>query len=216
MKQLSVTKVTAKNVAAENVPDIMNMAGINYNLVECVDWKHDFPYKPKMSFAIAYTNDEILIHYCVEEKCIRAVAPHDNGKVWEDSCCEFFVQPIADGSYYNFECNCVGTLLIGFGHARENRQLAPDNILRRVTRWSSMGRKPFDNKDGNFKWQMSLVIPFTSFFMHDVKTLNGQKVMANFYKCGDKTSTPHFISWNKIDVLSPDFHRPEFFGELDF
>ena len=36
----------------------------------------------------------------------------------------------------------------------------------------------------------------------------------NFYKCGDETKTPHYGSWNPIENPTPDFHRPEGFGEL--
>ena len=39
-------------------------------------------------------------------------------------------------------------------------------------------------------------------------------VRANFYKCGDKTAHPHFLSWNPVVSSKPDFHRPECFGEL--
>ncbi len=39
---------------------------------------------------------------------------------------------------------------------------------------------------------------------------------ANFYKCGDKQHTPHFLSWNKIDLPEPCFHCPEFFGKILF
>jgi hypothetical protein len=27
---------------------------------------------------------------------------------------------------------------------------------------------------------------------------------------------PHYLSWNRIDIPQPDFHRPDFFGELKF
>ncbi len=39
---------------------------------------------------------------------------------------------------------------------------------------------------------------------------------ANFYKCGDELQTPHFLSWNPIEIEKPDFHRPDFFGTLRF
>ncbi|WP_449033796.1 carbohydrate-binding family 9-like protein, partial [Prevotella sp.] len=26
----------------------------------------------------------------------------------------------------------------------------------------------------------------------------------------------HFLSWNPIDLPAPDFHRPDFFGEIRF
>ncbi len=52
--------------------------------------------------------------------------------------------------------------------------------------------------------------------MHAIDSLEGKRIPANFYKCGDKLRTPHFLSWNKIEIEKPDFHRPDFFGELHF
>jgi hypothetical protein len=39
---------------------------------------------------------------------------------------------------------------------------------------------------------------------------------ANFYKCGDKTSHPHWLTWNPVDKPRPDFHLPQYFGTLVF
>jgi hypothetical protein len=39
---------------------------------------------------------------------------------------------------------------------------------------------------------------------------------ANFYKCGDDTSKRHYLSWNPVKTAKPDFHRPEYFGILNF
>jgi hypothetical protein len=63
---------------------------------------------------------------------------------------------------------------------------------------------------------MALVIPFATFFKHQIETVDGKTIKGNFYKCGDKTSVPHFLSWNPIILPSPDFHRPDFFGEFSF
>ena len=41
-------------------------------------------------------------------------------------------------------------------------------------------------------------------------------IRANFYKCADRTAHPHFLAWNRVDAPAPDFHRPDFFGELIF
>jgi hypothetical protein len=43
-----------------------------------------------------------------------------------------------------------------------------------------------------------------------------ETLRANFYKCGDGTSVPHYLSWNQVITETPDFHRPEFFGEISF
>jgi len=39
---------------------------------------------------------------------------------------------------------------------------------------------------------------------------------ANLYKCGDKTSHPHWLTWSVVDRPEPDFHVPESFGTLEF
>ena len=43
----------------------------------------------------------------------------------------------------------------------------------------------------------------------------GTRWLANFFRCGGKTDC-QFASWNNIVWKHPDFHRPEFFGELRF
>lgn len=157
-----------------------------------------------------------MIHYRVEEDSVRAVSGNDLGPVWEDSCCEFFISPDAEGGYYNLEANCIGTVLLCNGQTREHRTPAPVALLGQIDRWASLGRTPFDTKNGAQAWELSLVVPVSSFFRHRLVDLSGLQMRANFYKCGDKTSRPHFLSWNPIDVASPDFHRPDFFGQITF
>ena len=38
----------------------------------------------------------------------------------------------------------------------------------------------------------------------------------NVYKCGDNLSQPHFLSWQPIHTDKPNFHVPQFFGEVEF
>ena len=175
-----------------------------------------FPYAPDVAFRIAHTEDAILLHFKVREASVRAVAGHDNGPVWEDACVEFFSVPAGDGVYYNMECNCAGTLLIGAGAGRGNRQHAPQEVLDKVQRWASLGREAFDERVGECAWEVALVIPYSAFFLHDITSLDGKTLRANFYKCGDKLQTPHFLSWNPIGLEKPNFHCPEFFGTLHF
>ena len=160
--------------------------------------------------------DVVLLHYKVEEDCVRAVSGTDLGPVWEDSCCEFFCCPDTEGGYYNLEANCIGTVLLCNGKGRENRTPASHGTLADIDRWASLGREPFGTRDGRQAWELALAVPVSSFFRHTLKSLSGQTVSANFYKCGDKTRQPHFLSWNPISLPAPDFHCPEFFGEVTF
>ena len=218
---------------AEEVPQLMLTHGVEYQKVACVNWPKEFPYAPKMEVALAHTGDSLLLHYRVEENCIRAAAEADGGRVWEDSCCEIFLQPNteklssqqAEIPYYNIECNCAGTLLIGKGEDRHDRQPATATTLQSANRWSSLmktavsgenGRYTIPLKDGKFTWHMALVVPATALFDSGITDFSGQTLRGNIYKCGDCLTTPHFLSLFPIDTPQPDFHRPEFFGELIF
>lgn len=215
MKELSVTRLNATAVAAADIPALMDEAGVEFQKIDSLNWS-DWPYRPAAAFRIAHTGDAILLHYVVSEEAVRAVAPEDNGRVWEDSCVEFFVSPAADGVYYNVECNCAGQLLIGGGKERAGRSHAPRQVLGSVDRWASLGRAPFDTRAGQQTWQVALRVPVSALFMHGATLLDGRTMRANFYKCGDLLPRPHFLSWNAISLPRPDFHCPEFFGTLRF
>ena len=215
---------------AEEVPQLMLTHGVEYQKVACVNWPKEFPYAPKMEVALAHTGDSLLLHYRVDENCIRAAAEADGGRVWEDSCCEIFLQPSSPIThhptpYFNIECNCAGTLLIGKGEDRHDRQPATAATLQLANRWSSLmktavsgenGRYTIPLKDGKFTWHMALVVPATALFDSGITDFSGQTLRGNIYKCGDCLTTPHFLSLFPIDTPQPDFHRPEFFGELTF
>ena len=66
---------------------------------------------------------------------------------------------------------------------------------------------------GNFSWNLLAAIPLS---LIGVTYEPGKPVTmrANFYKCADATSEPHYLSWAPIDTPQPDFHRPEFFGDI--
>ena len=215
-KALTIKKISAAPVGAAEICRLLDEAGVGFITVDNHCWANDFPYKPQMEVRMAHNGKQLLINYRVTEECVRAVAPHDNGNVWEDLCCELFLSPVADGTYYNMECNAAGTLLIGFGPQREGRERAQQAVLDKVDRWSSLGRKPFDDMPGERTWQLCLAVPTDAFFHHSLQSFDALKVKGNVYKCGDKLPHPHFLSLFPIDLPKPDFHRPDFFGNVEF
>ena len=74
----------------------------------------------------------------------------------------------------------------------------------------------FEEKIGECTWEVALLIPYKVFFKHAITGLDGMSIRANFYKCGDELQKPHFLSWSPIKIEKPDFHRPDFFGLLEF
>ncbi len=176
------------------------------------NWPKDAPYTPDCNAAVARSQTHLAVMYHVRGLDLRATAMEDNGRSWEDSCCEFFVSDPFDGSYYNFELTCVGSLLAACGTGRQNREPLDTALLTRVIRYSSLERKPLEINGKIFGWTVVMLIPFELIGI-DSQALP-VSVRGNFYKCGDLTAHPHFLSWNPVAVPKPDFHRPDFFGEL--
>ncbi|MCR5851106.1 MAG: hypothetical protein K6G92_10430 [Bacteroidaceae bacterium] len=211
-----IPKLNQKAANAADIPAAIQGAGIAYTSIDNVNWPDAYPYKPRVEFAAAHTGDALLLHYRVEEQSVRAIARQDHEHIWEDSCVEFFCMPAGDGIYYNVECNCTGKLLVAVGKDRNERLAAPAEIMQSIDRWASLGTTPFDTCLESTKWELALRLPIAAFFKHKFDSFDGLTASGNFYKCGDCLPVPHFISWNPITTENPDFHRPEFFGQIIF
>lgn len=183
--------------------------------INMLNWK-DFDYKPDVRFNIAYSTREIFIKYYVTEQYFKAEKTETNQMVCEDSCVEFFMSPANDGIYYNIEFNAIGTCLVGCGTGREDSKRVDPLIVSSIRRLPSAGNEPFKEKGGTSSWTLTLAIPFSVFFRHEIGDPSGKIFRANFYKCGDNLSVPHYVTWNPVGTAGPDYHQPTFFGELKF
>lgn len=183
--------------------------------IDITPWQHEGD-KPTVHVATAHDDAHIYLQYTVQENSIIAKTTTNNGPVWQDSCVEFFIMPEADGIFYNFEFNCIGAKLLYAGKTRNERTPADDATLDKIITESTLGHEPFEEKKGYFDWTLTVVIPLSCFFQHTIKTLKGKTSKGNFYKCGDGLSQPHYLAWNNIETPNPDFHTPQYFGEIVF
>lgn len=197
-----------------NTP-LNQLTSLSINKIDQVNWPDTYPYKPDVKFIIGHNEKEIFLRFFVEEQSVLGLVNKDNGEVWTDSCVEFFIN-LDDSGYYNFEFNCIGSMLLGFRKQRDNFIHANQNILNGIFRNSSLGNQPFAEKKEDTKWELSVKIPTEAFFQHSIKSLSGIKAKGNFYKCGDNLTVPYFLSWNAIDNPSPNFHLEKFFGDIQF
>jgi len=177
----------------------------------------DFPYRPSVRFAIAHDGEVIYLRFSVREQGVLARWTRPNDPVSEDSCVEFFVSPESNSLYYNFEFNCLGTCLAAVGRERNGRELLLPPAINRIQRRATLGSEPIPvERKGEIRWELFTAIPISLFVRHPLKTLSGSRMRANFYKCGDLLAVPHYLTWNRVESPRPDYHRPEFFGELRF
>jgi hypothetical protein len=176
---------------------------------------------PETQVKVAYDEQAICIKFKVSDRYVKAVYSNHQDPVYKDSCVEFFFTPgsdISDG-YFNLEMNCIGTML--FHHQKVPRQNAigiSETDIGKVKVITSLTEIIDPEKVDNVDWQVSYRIPFSILdHYHDFdKPGPGTVWLANFYKCADDSSHPHWLTWAPIDNPTPDFHRPEFFGELHF
>lgn len=201
--------------AIERVDSLFEVDYFETHAIDQVNWPQQFPAKPEAVFKIAYSEEEIYIKFYVHESQIRATFIADNGRPWQDSCVEFFVAPDPDSPdiYYNFEMNCIG---YGILHARTPSEplVMLEDAIGRIRRLPSLPRKAFGIMEGDFHWTLTVAIPVEVFSLSRVPTLPGRALRANFYKCGDRLPTPHYLSWSPIENSLPTFHQPKFFGTM--
>ena len=181
--------------------------------IDIVPWP-SFPYKPDVGFVIGYDDKNVCVKFYVSEKFARATYGNPNDPVYKDSCVEFFIALDGEDEYYNFEFNCAGTCLLGFGKGLDDRLPVPAEVIRSIRHLAII--KPSNSPEASISWELTVMIPLHVFYFHKLKSLKGKKCRINFYKCGDDLPEPHFLAWNDIHSEAPDFHIPHYFGSMYF
>ncbi|MDR0371064.1 MAG: hypothetical protein LBH80_04335 [Prevotellaceae bacterium] len=211
-KMLLPTIKLLDELPLERTSEILENDGAR-DSIEQLNWIEKFNYRPITFFYVARSETAIYIKYHVHGSMLRAVYSEDMSPVHGDSCVEFFCKLPGSSHYMNFEFNCIGTCSAAKRKAR-NEDVTPytRQELSLIKRFSSIGRRVFKELNGMFEWDLTVKIPFLLMDM-DANNLP-EKLTGNFYKCADDTSMPHYVSWNPVKTELPDFHRPEFFGEI--
>jgi hypothetical protein len=181
-------------------------------------------HKPRTNVLVQYSESGFYLHYEVIDKFVLAKHTKHNSNVFEDSCVEFFVEPYGADGYFNFEFNCIGTKLASFirnnslndeGEFTDYQKLGIED-LNSIKVASSLSAPITNEITDSIKWSLATFIPFKIILENTgMKRLNFDKAWkCNFYKCADKSSQPHWASWNPITHLN--FHQPTDFGEIIF
>ena len=180
------------------------------HLIACVNWA-EYDYAPQVTVRVAHSDDALAIMFEVEEEHLLAANAEDNGSVWEDSCVELFIDNPTGEGYYNFEVNAIGTLLAAFRLSRSKAVHFSSEMLGQVRRFCHFEHKPIDIRKQT-TWRVALQIPFSLLGVESMPP----ELRVNLYKCGDCLLQPHYLSWSPITLDKPNFHCPEFFGEIIF
>ncbi len=164
---------------------------------------------------ICYSDSALFLQLAASESEIRAVETDLLGQPCQDSCLEFFFCPMeGDNRYFNMEFNPNTCLFLGFGSGIQNLT----RLIPQDSDWVNSLFHPVVTRqtDG---WNITYQIPyqFIRRFFPNFKAAPGHTIRANFYKCADLASSPHYLSWNPITGTEGSvFHAPHDFGLLRF
>ena len=176
---------------------------------------------PKAEVKIAYDDTAVYVMFRVEDRYVCAVATEHQDSVCTDSCVEFFFTPNTDVSkgYFNLEMNCGGTMLFHFQRAQEKGSIEiPKSECNKIKSVHSLPRIVDPEIEEPVTWTVEYRIPVALLerYCQVIKPAPHAVWRANFYKCADNTSHPHWLTWSPVNSSKPNFHLPQFFGVLKF
>jgi len=214
MKTLSIPLINSlqPSINIEEISGLMD--SLPLHLIDNTPWT-ELEINCQSSFSIAHCGSTIFLKFYVNEDVIKTNMHKTNDPVYKDNCVEFFVSFEPENEYYNIEMNCFGICLMGYGLDRVNRKLLPENIIDKIKK-TILIKSAGELAATNFEWQITLAIPIEVFAYTNLSSFNKKRGRGNFFKCGDDLPEPHFFTWNTIQSKHPNFHLPEFFGELQF
>lgn len=177
---------------------------------------------PRTQAKLLYDDQYVYVIFRVEDRYVRAACWRNQGPVCRDSCVEFFFTPAAAVSpgYFNIEMNCGGTMLMNYhrGPRQGGGEPGPADLAR-VKVAHSLPKLVMPERQEPTVWTVEYAIPIDLLarLCRDFhKPAPGVVWRANLYKCADGTSHPHWLTWAPVDLPKPDFHRPDYFGRLEF
>ncbi len=178
-------------------------------------------HRPQVLAKLAWDDDALSIIFRVEDRYVRAVAREYQDTVCGDSCVEFFFTPGTQigRSYFNIEVNCGGTML--FWWHPEGGDAIPVVVedFKSVEIGHTLPKIVDPEKEEPTAWAVEYRLPFAivkKYCPDAVKPAPDAVWKANFYKCADATSHPHWLTWSFVNYPTPRFHLPEYFGALKF
>lgn len=181
----------------------------------------EFPaHFPETKAKVKYNNDGLIVIFKVVEKNIKAISEKNNDAVFQDSCVEFFFNPnLSKTGYFNLETNCGGVVLFGVRSKKGEKSVKlSDSEIEELSIKTTLPKIIKKEIKEETEWVIEYKIPFELLkkYMEFPIPASGDIWLGNFYKCADNSTTPHWLTWNKIEFDMPNFHLPEFFGKIIF
>lgn len=191
-----------------------------------IEWYHPAgsDHRPRVEFRALWDRSGLIVRYTAVDRHLRCIHTTYQDPVYEDSCCELFLQPEGTDGYFNIETNAIGTLMISYitdprrtADGFAGQAILPERADREITRHTTLSGPIDPEIESERRYQIEVRIPFSVLEEYSgVSTPKaGTRWRGNVYKCSENSSHPHWGAWSPIgDRL--DFHQPDRFGAFVF
>jgi hypothetical protein len=71
-------------------------------------------HRPRATAQVCHDGERIRVRFTVADRFVRAVSSRYHDRIWCDSCMEFFIEPLPDAGYFNFEFSANGQFLVSY------------------------------------------------------------------------------------------------------
>lgn len=178
------------------------------------------PAPPRVEARLLYSATTLYGQFRVQERQVLARQVTFQAPVCTDSCVEFFVAPTADG-YLNVEINAIGTLLLQRNRTVREGTPVSAEAVRGVRIATSLPKgvaipQPAPGPAAGYVVEYAVPLALFTELTGCPAPAAGTVWRANFYKCCDSGPEPAWGSWSPVGTRKPDFHCPEYFGEVVF
>lgn len=181
-------------------------------------------HRPRVYVRLLHDSSNIYGIFKVEDRYVRVTHVGYQESVCKDSCVEFFFKPSVGPGYFNLEMNAGGSYL--FYYVRNHQRIGESGFAdysavdeahgKLVTVKTTMPQTVEPEIKTPVTWYAQFTVPMAAIesYCGKIGDLGGQTWSCNFYKCGDDTSHPHWLTWAPIPVTN--YHLPEAFDKLIF
>ncbi len=176
---------------------------------------------PKVMAKLVWDDDSLYVIFRVEDRYVRAAARKYQDPVCRDSCVEFFFTP-GSGlglAYFNIEVNCGGTMLFWWHPQGSDAVPVAAEDANIIEIAHTLPKTVAPEVVEPVTWVVEYRLPFAvvrKYCAGASRPAPGVTWKANFYKCADASSHPHWLTWSFVDHPTPKFHLPQYFGALIF
>ncbi|HLA57334.1 MAG TPA: carbohydrate-binding family 9-like protein [Puia sp.] len=190
--------------------------------VELTNYMGQIPaFRPVVHAKMMYDQENLYVIFQVNDRYVHSIIEEYNGPVSSDACVEFFFSPDTSypERYFNLEINAGGTPLMAYHifKQKEYQKFSAEDF-KKIEIAHSLPKKVDPEIATPVVWTVEYKLPFAVLEKYGVVSHPKPGVVwrANFYKTASKSSNPHYMTWSFVGNPEPNFHLPQFFGQLIF